>query len=90
MKRYDLFGYDADVEERPAGRFVEYEDAARIIAQRDRLAELLQRAKELLPVPFCKAGEGTFMPQQAWRDDVMRCIHSEIKVALAELDKEKS
>ena len=43
MRRYDFNGSDAYTEEDPTGEYVEYEDAARIIAQRDRLVEALER-----------------------------------------------
>ena len=77
MKRYDLKGYDAYTEEDPTGEYVEYEDTARIIAQRDRMEGLLsilkgelQNAHPMLRVALAD-----------WPD--------RIDAALAELDKEK-
>lgn len=45
MKRYDIYESDTeffDEVESSTGHYVHYRDAARIIAQRDRLAELLR------------------------------------------------
>ena len=77
MKRYDLKGYDAYTEEDPTGEYVEYEDTARIIAQRDRLAEAV---RELLAHESddCQCG---FVYRGEDIDD--------LREALAELDKEK-
>lgn len=77
MKRYDVLGTDSYVEERQSGDYVEYEDTARIIAQRDRLAEAV---RELLAHESddCQCG---FVYRGQDVDD--------LREALAELDKEK-
>lgn len=79
MKRYDIYESDTeffDEVESSTGHYVHYRDAARIIAQRDRLAELMRRlvADADIEGPWSDAYCSTF---------------NKIHAALAELDKEK-
>ena len=87
MKRYDVLGTDSYVEERQSGDYVEYEDAARIIAKRDRLAELLTLSNARLR---------EYLHEITWREydptPDHQCVTELIALndaALAELGKEK-
>jgi len=82
MKRYNFYGEDSYEMEHPRGDFVEYEDAARIIAQRDRLAEASKKFLNKY-IDFIDSGDaGNWDPRT---EPEVIALHA----ALTELDKEK-
>lgn len=87
MKRYIMADMHGHLKECPNGTLCFYEDASRIIAQRDRL---LQLVSDMLPYVELCDHEGTNAeelreeyPESAAVIDALRAR------ALAELDKEK-
>ena len=79
MKRYDFYstcGCRTVKDEWHDGNSVDYEDAARVLAQRDRLAELLRRLRS-------KYGSAMYMHLEM--ADILDDVHE----IFTELDKEK-